>query len=207
MGILSGGIRFRRYQVLGEPPEGFRTAYEESIQRNAFRDFSSNDEREQVVGWVCVDDWFSTDLNLDQWLVGNTLNLTLRIDTKRIPSRFFKQECRKLESEWRMKTGREDLTRAEREEVQSIVRRRLLDRVLPSCQGLDTSWDLDRSDLLFWSTAEKANQAFRTLFTRTFRLELQPLFPYLLAHRTVGGESTDLLERVVPSSFRLEGRS
>ncbi len=205
MGILSGGVRFRRYEVRGELPDEWRNAYEEAIRAHAFQDFAVEDEREQVMGWTGVDDWFDTDLPLDRWLVGNTVNLTLRIDTKRIPARYLRQECKKVEGEWRLKSGREDLTRAEREEIQVIVRRRLLERVIPSCQGIDLSWDLDRGDVLLWSTSEKVNEGFRSLFEKTFGVKLRPLFPYALALRLSGEGSEELLDRIVPASFRAAG--
>jgi hypothetical protein len=205
MGIWSGSGRFRRYEVLGELPQGFQDAYEEAIQKNAFADFSPQDQREQVMGWVGVDDWFDSNLPRSRWLIGNTVNLTLRIDTKRIPPRFFQHECRKLEAEWKLKSGEDDLTRAGRDEIAAIVRRRLLERVIPACQGVDVSWDLERGAALCWNTADRVNETFRTLFERTFRLRLRPLFPYYLAQRLVGGELGELLDRVVPVSFRPEG--
>jgi DNA recombination-dependent growth factor C len=201
MGILAGGIRFRRYQVIGELPTDFRDRYEESIRQFGFQDFELEDVREQVMGWVPVDDLFGSDLYLDRWLIENSVNLTLRIDTKRIPSRFLKQECRKLGAEWKLKAGREDLTRAERDEIAEIVTRRLLQRVIPSCQGNDMSWDLDRGDVLFWSTSERANEVFRSLFEKTFGLKLRPLFPYALALRLLGEEAATTLEAVTPTSF------
>jgi DNA recombination-dependent growth factor C len=205
MGILSGAIRVRRYQVLGEVAADFRTAFEEAIQRHEFHDFGQDDEREQVLGWVGVDDWFTPGLHLDRWLVENTVNLALRVDTKRIPTRYFKQECRKLEAEWKLRSGREDLSRAEREEIQSMIRKRLLDRVIPSCQGTDFSWDLNAGEVLFWSTGERLNEAFRTLFEKTFGSKLRPLFPYLLALRALGDPSGEVADRAVPALFRPEG--
>ncbi len=205
MGILRGSIRLRRYRVLGDVPEDFRDRFDEAIRAHAFADFAPDDEREQVMGWVGVDDWFDPELPLDRWLVGHTVCLTLRIDTKRIPARYMRQECRKLESEWRIRTGREDLTKAERDEIQTIVRKRLLERVIPACQGIDMAWDLDRAEVLFWSTAERANEAFRTLFERTFGLRLRPLFPYAAALEVAGADRVPLLDRVVPASFHPEG--
>jgi len=205
MGILSGAIRLRRYQVLGEVGADFRDAFEEAIQRHEFQDFAPDDEREQVMGWAGVDDWFTPGLHLDRWLVENTVNLTLRVDTKRIPSRYFKQECRKLEGEWKLRSGREDLARAERDEIQTIVRKRLLERVIPGCQGTDFSWDLNGGEVLFWGTGERLNESFRTLFEKTFGLKLRPLFPYLLALRALGDPGGDVADRVVPVVFRPEG--
>lgn len=205
MGVLSGGVRFRRYQVLGEVPKGFQGEFEEAIARHAFQDFGRDDPREQAAGWVPVDDWFDGALPVDRWLVHNTVALTLRVDTKRIPARFLRQECRKTQAEWRLKAGRDDLTRAEREEIETLVRRRLLERVIPSCQGIDLAWDLDRREVLFWSTGERVNEAFRALFERTFRFKVRPLYPYVLALRALADETGAVADRVVPAAFRPEG--
>lgn len=205
MGILNGGIRLRRYQVAGEVPRDFRSVYEGAIQKHAFQDFVAGDEREEVLGWVPLDDWFDPGLHLDRWLIEHTVNLTLRVDTKRIPARFLKQECRKLQSEWKLRSGREDLTRAERDEIETIVRRRLLERVIPACRGTDFSWDLDRGQVLFWGTGERLNEAFRSLFEKTFGVKLRPLFPYFLALRALGEDGQEVVDRVVPAMFRPEG--
>ncbi|WP_025322677.1 recombination-associated protein RdgC [Deferrisoma camini] len=207
MGLLSGGIRMRRYRVMGDVPPDFRDRYEEAIQTHAFQDFAPDDEREQVAGWVGVDDWFEPGLPLDRWLVGNTICLTLRVDTKRIPSKYFKLQCRRREAEWRLKAGREDLTRAERDEIAALVRKELLERVIPSVQGTDMVWDLDRREAWFWSTAEKANETFRTLFERTFGLRLRPLFPYSLALEVLGEDRAEVLDRVAPAWFAPGGGS
>ena len=205
MGIISGAVRLRRYEVLGEVPDGFRETYDEAIRTHGFVDFAADDPREQALGWVPADDWFDPNLYLDRWLVENAIVLTLRVDTKRIPSMYLKQECRKLEAEWKVRAAREDLSRAERDEIRQIVTRRLLERVIPSCQGVDMAWDLNRREVLFWSTAEKANEAFRALFERTFGVKLRPLFPYALALRTLGAEAADALGSALPTPFVLPG--
>ena len=204
MGILSGAVRFRRYQVRGQIPDGFKDEFEEAIRKFGFQDFAEDDERDQVAGWAPVDDWFSADLPLDRWLVANSVCLALRIDTKRLPAQFFRYQCRQLEAEWRQKSGRENLSRAEREEVQAIVRRQLLRRAIPAVQGVDLCWDMDRGEVWFWSTGETVNESFRSLFEKTFRVKLRPLFPYALALRQQSDDDAEMLERVVPSVLRGE---
>lgn len=201
MGLLSGSVTIRRYEVLGELPKGFQESFEEAIQKNAFMDFHAGDEREETSGWVPVDDWFDSYLGYERWLIDNTINLALRVDSKRIPSKFFKQQCRKMQAEWKLKAGREDLARAEKDEIESIVRKQLLERVIPSYQGNDMSWDLNKKELYFWSASDKANDLFQTTFARTFGLKLRLLFPYALALKILGEDKTDTANRVVPASF------
>lgn len=205
MGIVAGAVKLRRYQVIGEVPADFRDSFEEAIQHNTFVDFDADDSRELAVGWVAVDDLYSSNLFLDRWLVDNTVNLTLRLDTKRVPAQFLKRQCRTLETEWKLKMGREHLTKAEREEIVEIVSRRLLERVIPATQGHDFSWDLNRGDLLFWNTGEKANEAFKVLFEQTFNLKLRLLFPFTLARRALGEGAAAAIEGARPCAFAVRG--
>jgi len=205
MGIVSGGVRLRRFQVLGEVPPDFRDAFEAAIRQNAFAEFEVEDQREEILGWVAVDDWSDADLPLDRWLVENTVNLSLRVDTRRIPQRYLKRECKRLEAEWKLKFGREHLSRGERDQVKEIVTQRLLDRVIPSTQLYDFSWDLDRGDVLFWGAGEKAGEAFRTFFEKTFGVKLRLLFPYTLALSVLGEGAAASVEAVAPTSFAARG--
>lgn len=201
MGLLSGSATIRRYEVLGEPPKDFRESYEEAVQKNAFTDFNPGDEREETSGWVPMDDWFDPYLGYERWFFDNYINLCLRVDAKRIPAKYFKQQCRNVQAEWKLKAGREDLTRAERDEIESIVRKQLLERVIPSCQGNDMSWDLDKKVVYFLNASDKANDLFQTTFSRTFGLKLRLLFPYSLAVKTLGKDNEEIANRVVPASF------
>lgn len=205
MGIVSGGVKIRRFQVLGELPPDFRDRYEEAIGQNAFADFTPEDVRDQVMGWVAVDDWYDTNLHLDRWLVENSINLGLRVDAKKIPTRYLKRECKLLEEEWKLKFGREHLSRAERDQIKELVTQRLLGRVLPASQCHDFSWDLNRGDVLFWGTGEKATEAFRSVFEKTFGVKLRLLFPFSLALRVAGEAEEGRLAAVEPTTFAAAG--
>lgn len=205
MGIVAGAVKLRRYQVIGDVPADFRDVFEEAIQKHAFVDFEADDSREMALGWAAVEDVYASNLYLDRWLVDHSINLTLRLDTKRIPAQFLKRQCRTLENEWKLKLGREHLTKAEREEIVDIVSRRLLERVIPTTQGHDFSWDLHRGDLLFWNTGDKANEAFKVLFEKTFGLKLRLLFPFTLAQRALGEGAATEIESTRPCAFATRG--
>ncbi len=205
MGLFRGTVRLRRYRVLGRVQPDAPACYAEAVQAHGFKGFSEGDERERVWGWVPADDPLDAELHPDRWIVGRAVVLALRIDTKRIPAAYFRQECRRVEAEWKARLGREDLARAEREEIRSVVRAALLGRVIPATQVVEAAWDLDRSQVLFANTAERTNELFRTLFEATFGLRLRPLFPYALAMEAAGEKGAELLDRVVPASFQPEG--
>lgn len=200
MALINGAIRFRRYAVSGNPPADLRGEYETAIRNNAFTDFREGDEREEAVGWVTVQDWFDTDLFPDLWLIDEKINLTLRKDVRKVPARYLKRECKLKEEQWKAKFDREKLTRAERDDVKSMVTKVLAERVIPTTQGVDVSWDLKRGEVLFFSTGEKANDTFRTLFERTFKVKLRPCFPFALAMDALE-DKAQLANNVTESHF------
>jgi recombination associated protein RdgC len=201
MAIFSGGIRFRRYEVSGKLPADLRNAFEGRIRAQAFSPFAPNDPRDEAVGWVAADDWFDTDLYPDRWLYGNMITLSIRTDVRRVPSLILKHECKKTQAEWKERLGRERLTRAEREDIKSINTKRLAEGVLPSIRGVDMFWDLERAEILFFSSGEKANDAFVTIFEKTFELSLMPIFPYSLAIRALGEDRAAAADAAVAASF------
>lgn len=192
MGILQGSTRLRRYDVLGElDPDLDRHA---AIQANAFQGFVADDTREKTAGWVSIRDWGVTDFEPADYSIGETLCLTLRIDSRKVPARLLKEECRKIEAEWKMNLGRENLSRAERDEIREMVHGKLIARALPTTRGIDFCWD--GKEVLFWNAAESANELFRALFEKTFGLKLRPVFPYTLALR-----ETEAIDALTPCSF------
>lgn len=181
MAVITGALAFRRYRVAGPPPADFKVRFEERIKQNSFENFAENDPREEAAGWVAVDDLFDTYLPFDRWFHEGCVRLTLRMDRRRVPARLLKHECGKIEAQWKEKFARERLSRVERDEIKEMVTRNLVERALPDSRGVDFYWDVERGEALFFASAEKANDAFVTLFERTFEAKLSPLFPFALA--------------------------
>ncbi len=187
MALLTGSIRLRRYMVTGELPKDLRNSFEESISKHAFKEFAETDFREEAVGWVTIDDEFDTNLSPDRWLIEDSINITLRIDVKKVPARILAYECKKAELEKKEREARDKLSRHEREEIKESVKVHLAKRVLPSIRTIDVSWDLKREEVLLFATADGVAETFRTLFEKTFNVSLRPLFPYALADSVLGG--------------------
>jgi len=201
MAVLSGAIRFRRYEVNGTPPADLRNVYEMRLRHHAFAGFGEAEGVDEVVGWVASDDWFDTDLYPDRWLIDNLIVLTLRTDVRKIPSLILRHECAKAEAERKQRDGRERLSRHEREEIKELVTRRLASQTLPAIRGSDVVWDLTKGEVLFFGTGEKANESFRILFEKTFEVKLRPLFPYALAVRGRTPAEAGKLEAAAAGAF------
>ncbi|PLX44433.1 MAG: hypothetical protein C0609_05545 [Deltaproteobacteria bacterium] len=188
MALLTGAIRLRRYQVIGALPGGYLEKFEESIRSHAFVEFTEADLREEAVGWVTIEDVFDADLHRSRWEIGDTLNLTMRLDTRRIPARILNHRCKVIEEERKERDGRERLSRNEKMEIKELVKQELSAKVLPNIRTVEFSWDLKRGELYLFACAEKVAETFRTLFEKTFNLKVRPLFPYALLAREKGDE-------------------
>lgn len=181
MAVISGSLGFKRYVVSGKPEADFKVRFEERIKANAFEGFAENDPREEAFGWVSVDDLFDAYLPFDRWFEEGCIRLTLRFDRRKVPARMLKHECGKIEAQWKEKFARERLSKVERDEIKEMVHRTLVARALPESRGVDCYWDLERGEVLFFASAEKANDVFITIFEKTFEVKLAPLFPFALA--------------------------
>jgi hypothetical protein len=176
MGLLNGSIGMRRYAIAdGDPEEiGYKT---QEIQAHAFRGFAEEDEREMVAGWLpLTDEGDFADRN--GWLVDGRFGfLRLRTDTRTVPAYLLREVSREMEREWKSRAGREDLTRAERNEIQVIAYGRLLARALPRTRLTDVMVDLESDAVAFLNTGDAANDVFRALFEKTFGVKLRHLSP------------------------------
>lgn len=199
MALLSGSIRLRRFEARGELPKDFANDFETAVNSHAFAELSENDSREEAVGWVSVADIFDTSLDRTKWLVGDTVNLAIRVDVKRIPSVIFKKECEKLEKTVKERDGRERLSVAERRELKELVKKKLSAKVLPTIKIIEMSWDIKRGEVYLFACSEKVSEIFKTLFEKTFKLKVHPLFPYAIAAKIAGSE--ERLGGVAASDF------
>lgn len=173
MGLLSGGLSFRRYQVLGTPPEGFRDLYTESILKHVFRENDRARSKEDNIGWVAVTDPGDTDLFLNKFLYNNFLTLTMRVDRKRVPGKYLKIQSDKKVREAMAARGLERMGAVGRREIKEAVEEELLARALPAVAVFDMAWDMVKNEVWFFGTADVMNDHFRALFKDTFQLELQ----------------------------------
>ena len=95
---------------------------------------------------------------------------------------------------------RPKLSRNEKKEIKALVRKKLLQQVLPSTKSCDILWNINAKRLDFWGTSDKLNAEFIELFEKSFSLRLRPMNPYINAIALF----PDLDERVqglMPSSI------
>ena len=178
MGVFAGPITFRRFRVIGELPPSFRDIYLESIARHVHREIDPASEEERTYGWVCAGDLLDTEFDLNKVLVGDYLLLQLRVDTLKIPPTALKLYLMRAEREYQAATGRERLSKADKEEVKDRVVKALRKRVLPGVKGFDVAWNIQTGIVRLWTHEKTVGDAFQDLFAETFDLRLVPRTPY-----------------------------
>jgi recombination associated protein RdgC len=200
MGILNGPISIRRYYVMGDLPEDFRERYVAILQAHAFAGFEAHSDLEKAAGWVTAQDPLDTELRDYQVFRNEYILFSLRQDTRRIPPSALRMHLRQAEEEHLARMGRPRLSRNEKKEIKALVRKRLLQQVLPNTKTADILWNINSKRLDFWSCSDKLNFEFSEMFEKQFSLALRPLGPFLNAV-ALHPEWEDRIRGIMPSSI------
>ncbi|MEW5803246.1 MAG: recombination-associated protein RdgC [bacterium] len=205
MGFISNSSSFTRYWVKDQMPADYRQQYAEEIRRYAFREIEEDSDLERSSGWVNIMNIMDNEFRGEEFFKGEFIALSLRTDTRRVPSQVLKNFCRKAEEERKTALGKDFLSKAERQDIQDMVRLQLLKRAIPNTRTLDMIWDIKSSQLLFSSTNDSVCLEFLELYKKTFGLSLEQIFPYSLARNILPEGQRDRLEYVSPVSFAASG--
>lgn len=184
--FVKRGGSFRRYQVAAEPgdarprsrkagldPRSWKTL-EKSFFEHRFRSIDAAGAPLSSVGWTGPGGRTPRDPSEIDPQVGRVLCLWLRMDVKRIPAGALK--VRRMEAEARERAEvSERIGPDRRREIRTRIEQELLARVVPGSAVHQVLWDTASGLLLFSSTAEAANAAFRGLFRDTVGRAAQPL--------------------------------
>lgn len=200
MGILNGPISIRRYQVVGDLPQDFREKFCAILQAGAFQGFEENSDEEKAVGWACAQDPLDLDLKDFKVWRNEYLLFSLRVDTRRIPPSALKLYVKKAEEDHLARVGRPRLSRNEKKEIKNLVKRKLLQHVLPATKTYDILWNVNTARLDFWSTSDKLCFEFSEMFEKDFSLRLRPLGPFLNAV-ALFPQLEDRLRGLMPTAF------
>ncbi len=191
MGFVQGSVTCTRFRIAGEPPDDFRETARERIARYAFRRLREDSDQERAVGWVNVLDEFQIGFLGDEFFKEPYLALSFRVDSRSVPARALRQECREAEEEVKVREGVERLNKKQREDIREGVRSRLLRRAIPRSNIYEMAWDLQSGVVLFGSVGNRVCDEFMDTFFNTFDLRLTSLYPYALAYEILQGEGVD----------------
>ncbi len=176
MGLLKGNLTFARYRVGTKLPRNFREFADGQIKAFAFREGSSGSE-EIYSGWTSLENILDTKFEEADYMYGDYLLLSLRLDRKVVPPSLL--NLRLLEAERKISAaGRKRITKEQREEMKERIRLELLTRAHPVPSFYDVCWSLSGNWLLFGSVSTKPAEEFESLFKKTFDIGLSPFVPW-----------------------------
>ena len=202
MGFLSPTVAMSRYRVEGRFNGPVLEMIREGLSKNVI-DEIDNDNQEKAVGWTRFEDPFNPKFNDSSFNIAEMFVFSLRIDKKSIPSRVIKKHLAIETSRRKLETGRDFLSRNEKQMIKEHVLNVLSLRIPATPNVYDLVWRYDEGELCFFSTQKSANEELETLFARSFKLTLIRLFPYTLAelYADLSHPERDGLNQLTPTRF------
>jgi hypothetical protein len=202
LGVSRGALTFTRLFVQGKPPKDLRKKYLDSVRLRKFTPLAPEDEASEAVGWCVIERPFDLDFEADKIFYDRFVQLGFRVDKWRIPGVLLKGQMAEEEQRAKARSGREKLTRAEKEDIKLRVTSRLRKKILPTSRAFDVLWDLDAGTVLFFTHAARSTDEFTALFEKTFGLEVMVDSPYAAAGRAeLSGTQQKAFDKVEPISF------
>ena len=202
MGIFSSSVSVTRYKVEGKLGSPVLETVANGLKKNAIADIDDNIS-EKAVGWTSFHKPYHPGFYGSSFVYGNHLVFSLRIDKKSIPAKVLKKHLMIESDRLLAKTGREFLSRSEKQLLKNQITDRLSLRIPATPNLYDVIWSYEESSLWFFSNLKAANEDLETLFRHSFDLTLIRLFPYTTADLVLDltDSERDILGNLSPTVF------
>lgn len=168
MGVYSGQLSYIRYKTFGDFPDNLKGFVLERLKRFSFEEIDPASLAEKAVGWVNAENMARSFFDDFGFAKSQYFVFSLRIDERRIPALTKKAEILKKEEELKKNTGRERLSKQDRDMIKEQVSQSLIKKALPSAAVFDICWNSQTMELLFFNTGRKINDTFTDFFKRCF---------------------------------------
>lgn len=172
MGALTGPATYLRFDVDGEPPQGYRDEYERAIEARRFTPLGARGEEMVAAGWAPLEAPFDDDAPVTSrdFAFGDVIALCYREDKIALPKPLVRHMTQKRLAELELQG--EKINRSVRQTVQLMVLAELRRRVLPRPRVVDVIWDTTRRRVRVFATGALAKERISALFERTFAMRL-----------------------------------
>lgn len=176
MGLLKGNFSFARFHVAGQLPQAFLNFVNNRIKADSFRETTKSTE-EKRLGWVSLTDVLDADFESANYVLGDYLIFSLRIDRKIIPPKLIKIKVMEEERQFLAESGKDRVNKQIANGIRDKVKLELLSRLDPVPSFYDVCWALGQNTVYFSSLSDKIADDFVDLFKKTFSLSLVRLLP------------------------------
>lgn len=162
----------RRFRVIGALPEGWRELFRDRLTELAFK-APLKQGKEEVEGWTVPDRILDADFeDLNRWLVGDYLRLSLRVDKKTLPAKLFAATVKDAAERWAADKGVERCPASIKKELKEELEDRWFARALPSAKVITATWSISEGTVLVETLSAPALERFKKRFHRTFGMKL-----------------------------------
>jgi DNA recombination-dependent growth factor C len=195
-------VSITRYRVDGKIESPVLENITRGLAGNAITEID-DEASEKSVGWTALENPFRPDFSGSSFVIGAYLVFSLRIDKKTIPAKIVKKHYQIALARRMTDTGRDHLTKSEKQEIKEGVVQGLSMRIPATPNVFDVLWNIEGQSLWFYSTQKAANEELETLFAKSFKCNLIRLFPYTVAELTAGlsDAERDALATLTPTRF------
>lgn len=173
MGILAGAVSARRYHVVGEITDNWRTKFQEALDTHAFKEPAIEQGKEELEGWCSAHNLLDISFaDPTQWLYNEWAVFALRVDKKSLPARLVSATVQKRAQAWCKERGVEKCPTAIKRQLKEDLEKEWLAKTLPRVATTECAWNVVERRLLLHTLSEKGADRFRTRFLKTFGLKL-----------------------------------
>ena len=202
MSLLSSLVSITRYTVEGRLKKPVLETVAAGLKKNAISEIDDQSS-EKAVGWTSFGKPYQPNFSGSDFVYGNYLVFSLRVDKKSIPPKVVKKYFMIESTRHQAESGRLHLSRSEKQIIKDQVIDRLNLKVPATPHVYDLIWNYEESVLWFFSSLKGSNEELETLFLRSFDLRLIRMFPYTAAHLAsdLKAAEKDVLLKISPTNF------
>lgn len=202
MQLLASTLSVTRYRVQGKPADPVMDTVRNGLKDQMIREID-NDPAQKSIGWTESARPFAPDFESAQFMFGNHLVFSLRMDKKSVPAKIVAKHVNMATAKRLADNGQSHLSKNEKRQIKDEVLHRLYTRVPATPNVYDLAWDMEAGVLWFFSNLKEANEELETLFSKSFRISLIRMFPYTEADLAAGlsDDQRDALKQSGPALF------
>ncbi len=202
MGILSASVSITRYAVEGDLKGQFIDTVLDGLKKNTISEIDQ-EALEMTAGWTSTNKPYFPDFDGSSFVVGPYFIFSLRMDSKKVPSKVIQKYVAMEITKKLNESGREYLSREEKKMIKDNITNMLYRRVPAVPDIYDIIWNYEARQVLFFSNRKVANETVETLFLKSFSLTLVRMFPYTSALFETGlsDSQKDVLTGLSPTGF------